>query len=420
MNLLVNNKPLIKEWNYDKNINIDVGILKNGSNRKVWWKCSKGHEWETTIASRAINNAGCPYCTGRKAIAGYNDLETINPVLVKEWNYEKNNNLNPKEITANSHKRVWWKCEKCGFEWEAQIKSRNSGVGCPKCGRKKLSQSQIQNSVIKSGSLQEKNKKLATEWNYKKNKEITPDMVSPGSNKKVWWKCSKGHEWQAVISSRNNGIGCPYCSNRLVLSGYNDLLTINPNLSKDWDYKKNKTISPNNISPNSHEHVWWKCNLCGHEWNAEIKSRNSGVGCPICAKEKMIKKRISNQIEKQGSLKSNNSVLASEWNYEKNMELKPENVTLNSNKKVWWKCNKCNYEWQAIISSRNGGAGCPKCSNHLKRKVVQYDKQNNFISQYNSISEASKVTGIHTTSISNVCKGVAKTAGGYIWEYYSN
>ena len=134
-------------------------------------------------------------------------------------------------------------------------------------------------------------------------------------------------------------------------------------------------------------------------------------------KKEMISKRINNQIKNNGSLKINNKELSKEWNYEKNKDLKPEKVTSNSNKKVWWKCSVCGYEWEAQISSRNKGAGCPKCTNHLKKKILQFDKDNNFIKEYDSISSASKSTGIHTTSISNVCKGNAKTAGGYIWSY---
>ena len=53
---------------------------------------------------------------------------------------------------------------------------------------------------------------LAKEWNYERNGELKPEYFSAGSNKKVWWKCSKGHEWQATINHRNTGCGCPICN----------------------------------------------------------------------------------------------------------------------------------------------------------------------------------------------------------------
>ena len=60
--------------------------------------------------------------------------------------------------------------------------------------------------------MQTTNTTLANEWNYEKNNGLTPVDVMPNSGKKVWWKCKKGHEWQATITNRNKGIGCPVCN----------------------------------------------------------------------------------------------------------------------------------------------------------------------------------------------------------------
>lgn len=55
------------------------------------------------------------------------------------------------------------------------------------------------------------NPELAEEWDYQRNR-ITPDKVSPNSNKKVWWICSRcGNNWMAYISNRNRGRGCVKC-----------------------------------------------------------------------------------------------------------------------------------------------------------------------------------------------------------------
>ena len=84
------NAQLMAEWNWNQNnkMGFDSQKLTVGSERKVWWKCSKEHEWEATIASRNKGH-GCPYCSGRYAVKGQNDLQTINPILAGEWNYEK-------------------------------------------------------------------------------------------------------------------------------------------------------------------------------------------------------------------------------------------------------------------------------------------------------------------------------------------
>ena len=137
-----------------------------------------------------------------------------NAQLMEEWNWEKNADISPSQLTIGSGQKVWWKCSK-GHEWQAVINSRNNGTGCPYCSSRKI--------LIGYNDLQTVNPALAKEWNFEKNNELTPEDVMPNSNKKAWWKCSEGHEWQATINSRNDGRGCPYCSSRKILIGYNDL-----------------------------------------------------------------------------------------------------------------------------------------------------------------------------------------------------
>jgi DNA-directed RNA polymerase subunit RPC12/RpoP len=267
---------IAKEWNYERNVNLKPEHFAPNSHKKVWWKCSKGHEWQATIANR---NKGrkCPYCSGKKVLKGYNDLQTVDPALAKEWNYEKNNGLSPTEVTPNSNKKVWWRCSQ-GHEWVVAINNRTNGNGCPYCTGRYI--------VKGENDLQTVNPTLAKEWNYEKNNGLTPTDVTANSNKKVWWKCSQGHEWQATIANRNYGTGCPYCSGRYAIKGKNDLQTVNPTLAKEWNYEKNNNgLSPSEVTPNSNKKVWWRCNQ-GHEWQAIIQDRNKGSGCPICRKNK--------------------------------------------------------------------------------------------------------------------------------------
>ena len=107
---VIDNAELMAEWNWEKNneLGFDPKTLTLGNNKKAWWKCSKGHEWQATIASRN-SGSGCPYCSGNKVLKGENDLQTVNPTLAKEWNYEKNGDSKPENFTANSGQKVWWK-----------------------------------------------------------------------------------------------------------------------------------------------------------------------------------------------------------------------------------------------------------------------------------------------------------------------
>ena len=126
---------MAKEWNYERNDGLTPMDVMPNSVKKVWWMCSQGHEWQASIDHRSRGN-GCPYCSGQKVLKGYNDLQTVNPALANEWNYEKNDGLTPMDVLPNSNKKVWWKCSK-GHEWQAIIVNRNKGRCCPQCAKEK-------------------------------------------------------------------------------------------------------------------------------------------------------------------------------------------------------------------------------------------------------------------------------------------
>ena len=119
------------------------------------------------------------------------------------------------------------------------------------------------------------NSQLLSEWHPTKNGNLTPYEVSPYSHLKVWWKCSKGHEWGASIYGRVIDCGCPYCSNKKILIDYNDLQTTNPELASEWHPMKNGDLTPTGVIIGSHNKVWWKCKK-GHEWNAGVSRRKRG------------------------------------------------------------------------------------------------------------------------------------------------
>ena len=139
---------------------------------------------------------------GRNATPDYN-FAVAYPIIAKEWHKTKNKNLTPKDVTPGSGRKVWWKCKK-GHEWEAVIASRSRGIGCPECSG---------NKVGKDNNLSIKYPNLAREWHKSKNKDLLPKDVTSGSQKRVWWQCKKGHEWQATVASRSGGNGCHRCYN---------------------------------------------------------------------------------------------------------------------------------------------------------------------------------------------------------------
>lgn len=358
-------KYLLDEWDYKKN-ELSPNEVTNGKKDKVWWLCNKGHSYDMHIYSRVLQNSGCPYCSGRYAIKGENDLATTHPHLLKEWDYSKNI-IKPDEILAGSSKNAWWICD-VGHSYECRIGHRTSdNVGCPYC----------KGSAVLKGfnDLCTTNSELIKEWNYSKNTK-GPDEFSKGSNVKVWWVCKYGHEWEATICHRTQGRGCPICTCRKILKGINDLKTwcIESNkqyLLDEWDYSKNKK-SPEDYSKGSEEKVWWICKS-GHEWKARIGNRVLlGRNCPICSNQKVLK-GVNDFATKYPKL-------LEEWDYDKNI-IKPDEISQESSKyKIWWRC-KSGHSWQTTIRRRVvDGTGCPYCfserqTSFSEQAIFYYIKQ---------------------------------------------
>ncbi len=131
-------------------------------------------------------------------------LSKPSPHLATQWHRHKNGSLNPSSVAPFSHKKVWWQCKR-GHEWETRISDRSHGRGCPYCAGQK---------VGSDNNLLAVNPELAHQWHPIKNGNLRPSDVTPGSRRKVWWQCKRGHEWEIQIALRSRGSGCPYCARR--------------------------------------------------------------------------------------------------------------------------------------------------------------------------------------------------------------
>ena len=128
---------------------------------------------------------------------------------------------------------------------------------------------------------------IAAQWDNEKNGPLHPSDVSPGSEKKIWWRCSLDHSWQTYVFRRTEGHGCPYCANAKIWPGFNDLAARYPLIAAQWDTTRNGDASPDKIAPFSHRKIWWRCNL-GHSWAAAVSERVQGEGCPYCCGNKVL------------------------------------------------------------------------------------------------------------------------------------
>jgi hypothetical protein len=345
------NPTLAAEWHPTKNKKLKPSDVMPHYSKKVWWKGSEcGHEWKATVDHRS-NGRGCPVCLGMKALVIDNSIYEVFPELSKEWDKDKNGDMNPKNTASRSNKKVWWKCNNGhSYEMAVNIKIRANNktkelqiVQCPICSGKRI--------VKGCNDFTTLYPELIPEWDCEKNGR-DPEGLAKSSKKKVWWKCIYNHSWKASIAVRTKGIGCPICAGKQILTGYNDLETLNPELAKEWHPTKNGGVRPNEISLNSHKKYWWLCNK-GHEWEISPHNRNYGSGCPYCYGRFAIKGETDLATIMPG--------IAKEWHPIKNKGLKTSDVTISSHKKVWWLCRN-EHEWQAAVYTRVISNGCPYCS----------------------------------------------------------
>lgn len=203
------------------------------------------------------------------------DLSVTHPHLCKLWS--KRNPMSPAEVTAGSHKRVWWICEN-GHEWEASVEQVTlKDCGCPYCAGKRAIPGETDLATVRPDML--------AEWDFEKN-ILKPTEILPSAHDKVWWKCKLGHSWQAIVFSRTRekGAGCPYCTGRKVLAGFNDLATLKPKVAEQWHPTMNAGLRPEDVTLGSNKKVWWQCRE-GHVWQAAVYSRTRAraSACPVCA-----------------------------------------------------------------------------------------------------------------------------------------
>lgn len=525
--LVTVNPELALQWHPTKNGELKPDQIAGKSNKKMWWLGPCGHEWPATVNDRN-RGFGCPYCSGQKVLSGFNDLATKYPAIALEWDYEKNGDLTPDQVSCGSGKIINWRCRK-GHEYKASINHRaNRGDGCPECAKEKKTSfpeqaiyyylkqiTEVENRYLgfgkeidiylpeykigieyngayyhsdkkrdeqklkffsekgiriisvnegssnctvgnvieyvyastrreslnwvigeifrllnlrtvpinvmkdeskiyeqyvvqeKENSISYKCPEIAKEWNHEKNGDLNPDQISYLSHKRVWWKCEKGHEYQAIVSARTRGSGCSICAGKKVLTGFNDLESQNPELAKEWHPTKNEPSVASEVTLFSHKKVWWKCKE-EHEWQATIASRAQGIGCPVCHNKKV--------VAGKNDLQSTNPALAKEWHPVKNGDLLPCHVTAGSGKKVWWLCSK-GHEWEAYINNRNKGSGCPECAgdrNFSKNKKVLCVETGEM---FNSMRAAAKKMNISNNAMASWSKGKTETAGGYHWKF---
>ncbi len=399
---------LVAEWDELQNTKGPDEVTA-GSSYSAHWRCSLGHSWQTQVLRRSAGR-GCVYCANREVWTGYNDLETRFPEIASEWDPKKNHLL-PNQVLFGTNAKHHWICPD-GHSYESQVSKRTGeGTGCPICrglvvisgvndlesqrpilaSRWSSSNDQRPNEVFYNSRIEKftfvcpqnheyrstpgsakdeycptcSNKSFEPGFNdlqtvrpdlseeFVSMGEVSdPNLIAGWTREVANWKCKIGHEWSVAVRDRVQGNNCPYCSNKRVQQGFNDLESQRPEISSQWDYAKNGQVKPSEVITASPKKYWWLCPF-QHSYEQSLFNRvNRGADCVICSNRTLLKGF--------NDLKSRFPELAAEWHPKKNPR-KADDVIFGSSKNAWWLC-ELNHEWQASPSTRIKGIGCQSCN----------------------------------------------------------
>lgn len=341
--LLTTNKQLASEWSPDNERTPDT--VCHTYWLTVKWICPDcGGEYFAPIKDREVGDDACPYCNSNIVLPGNNDLLTVYPALAAEWS--PSNERNPDSVCRDFKEKVRWICPDCGGEYSAKIAEREVGdEACPYCNRGNL--------LAGLNDLATTDPGLAKEWS--RNNDKPASSVRRNYVYRALWICTDcGNDYRASVCDREiDDKLCPYCYGSRVLTGYNDLATVNPLLAEEWSPNNDRTSDKVRIDRISDG--LWVCPTCHGEYSARIVDREVGdEACPYCANKAT--------LVGYNDLSTVDPTLAEEWS--PNNVRAIDEVRINQKFYVLWICPTCHGEYSARIDDREVGDGaCPYCAN---------------------------------------------------------
>ena len=427
---------IAKEWNYERNIKKPSEYLPKSQKKVWWkckmghvWQRTIRNSVYSMKRRVNITETLCPICNNEKVSGRYN-LVTEFPDIAREWNYIKNGSLIPLEVSPKSSKKVWWICKYNPTHiWADKVGNRTVlNRGCPICSKKftisfparaiyfylkkifddckmeyKVLDKYITDIyipyykiIIEYDGWYYHSNNIAQKRENKKDKILKEngfDVIRIKDRKEDMNKIEyKDNTIEYHLLERKENLdelikkviyvikektGVLIEENVDVKRDYqkiedlyyhvrksNSLAVKYPELANEWSNRNDMT--PDNISTGSGQKIKWICPKCKEEYLATIHNRiKNNSNCPYCSNKKV-------KLNKENSLFNLFPEIAKEWDYEKNGNLKPTEVTKGSDKIVWWKCKK-GHEWKTSankIQRIKSKEKCPFCRNIKKKEKL--------------------------------------------------
>jgi very-short-patch-repair endonuclease len=299
----------------------------------------------------------------------------------------------PGEVAISSNKKYIFDCHICNHEYDQRPSDKTlKGSGCPFCSGLKIC------GILDCKFCLKKSCHIYADiWSVKNVTRdcvyIKPETVSISNSKKYIFDCHVcNHEYEQSPNDKTRGRGCPYCGNRKLCGFldckfclakgcyvYRDIWSIK-NITKDGVY-----IKPETVSVSSGVDILFNCNICNHEYKQTPHGKTKGQGCPYCSKPS---RKLCGSLYCEFCLRKSCHVYADIWSVKNittdGVYIKPETVSIGSDKKFWFDCKKCNHEYGQKPNDKIVGSGCPLCVNKTEQIVAKYLKEMNinFIPQY--------------------------------------
>lgn len=338
---------LLAEWDWEKNTK-DPSVVSRGAVKKYWWICKKGHSFDMSPNSRTnkSKSQSCPYCSGKRVLKGSNDLATIHPEVEPMWDWDKNS-LSPYEIPGSSKKRIYLKCENGHQFTRIPANSLGSVITCRQCSGYQLTwESSVAGWIGANNDL----------WS-KKNSTPPSEVKANEKSTKYWWVCELGHLWAESPHNQLKRLKgddwCPFCSNRKLLVGFNDLESTHPDIAHLVT-----TENPRQIISTSTKRISFTCpEYKDHVFMSSPLDMCNGRKCPYCT-GRSVKVGFNDFATVHPDLATKVSASS---------EVKPHQITAGSNKKLTFNCDN-GHTYQSSAKNASIGYGCPYCSSRKLSK----------------------------------------------------
>lgn len=349
---------IAKEWHPTKNGKLSPQNVIAGSQKKVWWVCPEGHEYQQSLIKRTSRDYSCPICSGHKALAGYNDFATKYPEIAKEWHPTKNGTLKPSNVTFGSGKKVWWLCPN-GHEYKASIHDRGTGgTNCPICSARQFTSfpEQAIFYYIKQIFPDASNR-------YKKifGTSMEFDIYVPSAKVAIEYD---GVHWHRTEEEHKREL-----KKYALCQKHNVILIRVKEISKQtWNNVADKVYYLKKVKRTDFSQLENTISLILNDIKTLHGKTNFSIDINVLRDKNKIQDylcTIENSLEKE------RPDVAVKWNYDKNGNLKPNMFSISSNEMVWWICPDCGHEWRSSINSmtREGRYGCAICAKSHARET---------------------------------------------------